>query len=233
MKQKLILHRGYKRLYPENSKQAFENALREGYSFETDVRFYNNQYYMCHDEILNDKQRLLTLEEFCNLVENYKNKKNEIFIHIKDLKDIGGVIYILNKYNFKERIGFFACDSLTLDLIDIIKEKYPKYNAGLHFYEDSGFGKNEFRKADFIWADEIKKQNIDRKYVDLAHSLGKKYYAMSPELISENVFNKNIKKRWKELLEMNVDGICTDKPNEFLKFLQVKLRSQNRKFKNI
>jgi len=58
--------------------------------------------------------------------------------------------------------------------------------------------------------------------VELAHSLGKPFYAISPELIPESIFNKDVEKRWKELLEMNVDGICTDLPGRLIKFLKIK-----------
>ena len=59
-------------------------------------------------------------------------------------------------------------------------------------------------------------QTIDENKVNLAHKLNKPFYAISPELISDSIFNKNIQQRWKELLQSGVDGICTDKPNEFL-----------------
>ncbi|KKK91758.1 hypothetical protein LCGC14_2709720 [marine sediment metagenome] len=38
MEEKIILHRGYKGKYPENSKISFEMALKENKDFETDIR---------------------------------------------------------------------------------------------------------------------------------------------------------------------------------------------------
>ena len=241
MEAKLILHRGYKGKYLENGKEGFEHALQEGKDFETDIRVSKDgQCFLIHDETLDrllngsgkiqeltaeqlkqfsykDGSKLVSLEEFCNLIEN--NEENSlIFIHIKEIKDIDAVIKVLNEFDFQNRVRFFACDELTLDFVRLIKEKYSDYQVGLHFYEDSGFGEEEFKKADFIWADEITKKNISKEKVELAHKLQKPFYAISPELIPESIFNANIEGRWKELLEVGVEGICTDKPEEFKNF---------------
>lgn len=247
MKNKLILHRGYKGKYPENSLISFENALKENYDFETDIRLSrDNVAFMIHDDNLDrlfngtgkisdydseelrkfsykedENSKLASFEELCELIENIKSD-SLIFIHIKELKDIDFAVNILNKYNFKERIRFFACDNITISLIEIIKEKYKDYQVGLHFFENSPHYKKEiFEKADFIWADEINFKWIDKEKVDFSHNLNKLIYAISPELIVESIFNKNLKERWKELLEANVDGICSDVPKEFLEFIQV------------
>lgn len=247
MKDKLILHRGYKGKYPENSLISFENSLKENSDFETDIRLSrDNVAFMIHDDSLyrlfngtgkiadydseelrnfhykeDESSKLASFEELCKLIDKIKSE-SLIFIHIKELKDIDSVVSILNKYNFKERVRFFACDNITLSLIEIIKEKYPVYKAGLHFFENSPHYKKEiFEVADFIWADEINFKWIDKEKVEFAHNLNKPIYAISPELIPESVFNKNIKERWKELLDDGVDGICSDMPEEFLEFIQV------------
>lgn len=64
------------------------------------------------------------------------------------------------------------------------------------------------------------KRNITKELVNLAHSVGKPIYAISPELIAESVFNADIERRWKELVEVGVDGICTDEPLELSRFLK-------------
>ena len=88
---------------------------------------------------------------------------------------------------------------------------------GLHFYENSPYYNKEiFEKADFIWADEIHFKWIDREKAEFAHSFGKPFYAISPELIEESVFNADIKSRWKELIEAGVDAVCTNMPEKFL-----------------
>jgi len=102
-----------------------------------------------------------------------------------------------------------------------MREKYSKYKIGLYLPEDSdNYNEERFKEADFIWADEIAMSWMTKEKVDLAHSLGKPFYAISPELIPSSIFNSNIEKRWKELLEADVDGICTDFPEKFLEFIK-------------
>jgi len=242
-KNKLLLHRGYKGRYLENSKTSFKHALKQGFDFETDIRISKDgECFLIHDESLDrlfdcfgrideknseelkecrykedENEKLCSLNELCELI-NTNNKQSLIFIHIKKIRDIEKVIEILERYDFEERVRFFACDEITLDLIDIIKQKYPKYKVGLHYFENSGFREEEFKKADFIWADEITRENITKQAVELAHKFNRPFYAISSELIPESIFNQDIKKRWQEFLEMNVDGICSDKPEEFLSF---------------
>jgi len=245
---KLILHRGYKFTYLENSKTSFENALREGFDFETDIRVSKDgKCYMIHDEDLgrlfngfgkikdkksidlvkysyedDENEKLCSLDELCELVKNSEedgNKESKIFIHIKEVEDIDKVVSVLDNYNFQNRVVFFACDEITKELINIIKEKYPKYKVGLHYYENNDFVKEDFNRADFIWADEITKKNITEEIVEQFHKFGKPIYVISPELIPESIFNEDVEKRWGEFLDLEVDGVCTDKPEDFLKFI--------------
>lgn len=246
MEDKIILHRGYKGKYPENSLKSFERALNEEKSFETDIRISkDNICFMIHDESLDrlfngsgkinempseelikfhyheDKtQKLCSLIEMCELIKNNPGK-SLIFIHIKELKDIDAVVKILKQYNFDERIRFFAVDEIEKEFIKIMKEKHSEYKLGFYLPENSkNYNKEFFKEADFIWADEITFKWITKEKVELAHSFGKPFYAISPELIGISVFNSNIEKRWQELLNSNVDGICTDLPQKFKEFLR-------------
>lgn len=242
---KLILHRGYLGKYPENSYISFNKALEEGFSFETDIRTSKDKKcFLIHDNTLDrlfnvsgkigDKKseelkkcsykedrllKLFRLEDLCLLIEGKRNQKFLSFMHIKELDDVHYVMKIVKKYDFSEKIRFFACDDLTMDLIDLVKNKYPEYKVGLHITDNSPYiDKRSFKKSDFIWVDEIKKENITPRLIELANELKKPVYAISPELIPESIFNRDIEKRWGEYLAMGVDGICTDKPQEFSKF---------------
>lgn len=243
MENKIILHRGYKGKYPENSEISFVNALKENLAFETDIRISKDGVpFLIHDDDLyrlfngigkikdlsseelekfnyreDNKLGLFELEKLCILIRNL-SYDNLIFIHIKELKDIDKVIEVLDKYNLYEIVRFFAVDEITLELIKTIKNNYPEYQVGLHFNDNSKINEEKFRLADFIWADEINKKNITEELVSISHSFGKPIYVISPELISESIFNSDIEGRWKEFIEMEVDGICTDKPVEFFNF---------------
>jgi glycerophosphoryl diester phosphodiesterase len=245
MKNKIILHRGYKGKYPENSKISIMNAIQENLPTEIDIRVSkDNVPFIIHDDSIDrlfngsgriryhdssylkrfqyqiePDEKLLTLKKISSLL----NKEHpDIFIHIKNIADIKPTISILRDYNLIKNINFFACDSLTMDFIQLMKNKYPEYKVGLHFYENSPFfNKTCFETADFIWADEINFKWITEDKVELAQKLNKPFYAISPELIEESVFNKDINLRWNELLELGVDKICTDKPKEFLNLKKI------------
>ena len=166
-----------------------------------------------------ETQKLCSLKEMCGLIK--ENPGNSlIFIHIKESEDIDNVIKVLEEYDFDNRIRFFAVDEIEEEFKKIMRKKYPKYKIGLYLPENSkNYSKKEFKDADFIWADEITIKWMTKEKVELAHSLRKPFYAISPELIPTSIFNSDIKERWKELLEANVDGICTDLPERFLKFI--------------
>jgi len=243
-KTEIILHRGYKGKYLENSKASFENALKEGMSFETDIRVSKDKKcFMIHDESLDrllnaygkvveynaedlrkmrykeDNSSLVSFEELLNLARNNQSS-GKIFIHIKHLDDVHRAFNDLN-CDLAEKLRFFACDDITLTLIDLIRKNYPSYEVGLHVTEDFLYKDEEhFGGADFIWADEITKKSITPELVSIAHKLGKPVYAISSELIPESIFNKDIEDRWRELVEAGVDGICTDKPLELAEFLK-------------
>ena len=308
MESKLILHRGYKGKYPENSLISFENAIKEGFPTEIDIRitkdnvpviihddnldrlfnasgkisnytleelkdfyyvkiaeaenhplqcvgecnlehkrFAQNLANLCAEKSLGrfllhpkaqkqtltfksgctkglfDKedstQTIATLNEFCEIMQNEENKSSFVFIHIKKLKDVKVTMDVLNNFDLKERIRFFVVDELIEPFRKIMRKNHPEYKIGLHLYQNSPYySEDKLKLFDFIWADEINFKWIDKNKVDLAHKLNKPFYAISPELISDSIFNKNIQQRWKELLQSGVDGICTDRPDEFLSF---------------
>ena len=244
MENKLILHRGYKGKYPENSLIGFKNAIKEGFPTEIDIRITkDNIPVIIHDDILdrlfdssgkisdynleelkrfhykeNSTQTMATLKEFCDVMEKDGNKKSIVFIHIKELKNIPTVISVLKRYNIDDRIRFFAVDELIESFKKIMRKKYSEYKIGLHLFENSSYSEKRFKLFDFIWADEINLKWIDKEKVELAHGLEMPFYAISPELIKESIFNKNIEGRWKELLDSGIDGICTDLLSEFRDF---------------
>lgn len=242
MQNKIILHRGYKGKYPENSKVSFINALKENYPFEIDIRISKDRVpFIIHDEEINrlfngsgkikyhtsdyfknfsfkenSSLKLFSLDELCRLL---KKDHPDIFIHIKDIEDIHDTIRTFKKYNLIRGINFFACYDKTLGLINIIRDNYPEYKVGLNLIENSPYYNEEyFKLADFIWADEVKIKWIDKKIIDFSHKLNKKIFAPSPDLVEGSVFKKDIKQRWRELLDAGVDGIFTDLPDEFKKF---------------
>lgn len=182
METEIILHRGYKGRYLENSLASFENALKDGMSFETDIRLSKDyKGFMIHDEDLDrlfissgkvqdytsqqlrfvryiqDGSYLVSYKELLDLAMKNKTSLGKIFVHIKQLEDFE-MLNLLSP-DIIDRFSFFACDDLTWGLVKIIKGDYPECKVGLHVTEDSPYKSEEhFRNVDFIWADEITKK---------------------------------------------------------------------------
>ncbi|MBR9705320.1 hypothetical protein GOV12_07945 [Candidatus Pacearchaeota archaeon] len=250
MENKLILHRGYKGKYPENSKISIINALNENLPTEIDIRLSKDSVpFIIHDENINElfngsgkischdsdylkkfqykidhSQKLLSLRKLCEIL---KKNHPDIFIHIKEISDIKETIKILTEFNLVKNINFFACYDNTLELVKIIKDKYSEYKVGLNFVENSlYYNEKYFNMVDFIWADEVTIPWIDKEKIDFSHKLGKKIYAPSPDLVMGSIFKENIKKRWKELLDLGIDGIFTDLPDEFREFKEFQIKNE-------
>lgn len=237
----IISHRGNGFEYPENSGPAFSNALKRGISVELDIRLSkDNVPFVSHnadiDEILkgkgkisdfnsneidkfnykiNNGLKLVKFKEVLRILDSLESGSN-IFVHVQDINEEGiveRVLELIDEPKYKERVFLFAVDEMSLPLIDNVRELDSDINVGLHLPENSKYFNDEFfKKADFIWADEIKGEWLSKDMVILAHKLGKKIYAISPELILDSVYSKDYKKRWKDIVEFGFDGICTDFP---------------------
>ncbi len=244
MENKLILHRGYKGKYPENSKISFIKALEENLPFEIDIRISkDNVPVIIHDDNLDilfnkrgkikeldfeelkrakykedSSQGIVTLEEFCQIIgKDYP----EIFVHIKDIGDIHETIKIFQKYNIINNINFFACYEQTLKLIELVKKHYPQYKAGLNLIENSPYyNEKYFLMSDFIWADEVTLKWVDKEKIEFSHKLNRKIYCPSPDIVAGSAFKNSITERWKELILAGIDGIFTDLPDEFRIFYE-------------
>ena len=242
----IISHRGKGFGYPENSLIALSNAIENGFSIELDIRLSKDGTpFIIHDKridkILDSKDKLadfsseeikklcykenkgLKLARLEELLEKFNLLKVDIpnlFVHIQDINEanvVENTLELIEKSRYKEKIYLFAVDEMSLPLIKAVKRLSKEIKVGLHLPENSEYLSEEFfRKADFIWVDETKEDWFSESMVDLAHKLGKKIYAVSPELIDNSIhFGDYLKKRWKDIIKMGFDGICTDFPKEF------------------
>lgn len=76
---------------------------------------------------------------------------------------------------------------------------------------------------DIVWAAEVKNL-YSREFINEVKATGRKIYAMSPDVHkAQHILHarayKGYQETWKDLVEWGVDGICTDLPMEFKKFM--------------
>jgi glycerophosphoryl diester phosphodiesterase len=247
---KIIAHRAINYIDPENSLAAFEWAMKKGYSIELDIhmtkdgvpvvshdldigRVFNGTGKITDMTLMQLKSysykshpnvKMPTFEEVCKLYQRVKPKGFFICIQIKDMyqKDVMRKTYdIVKKYNLPKECFFFEVDKNAWPLVDWMKKNIKYMPVGLHLPENSpDYTKEKFDKADVIWADEISFGWISREMVELAHSLGKRIYAISAELIQHSKNAPHYRRRWNDLVKYGFDGICTDHPEELELFLE-------------
>lgn len=125
----LIAHRGLKKVYKENTIEAFKSALDNDYAgFECDIRqTLDKKYVICHDPIYKGKlirntdyknlNNLITLEDVLNISTN-----KMILIDIKDpLIDIE----LFNSYiEKKDNIYVISFHNSIIKRLDKINKKY-------------------------------------------------------------------------------------------------------------
>lgn len=246
----IIAHRAINFMDPENSLPAFEWAMKKGYSIELDIyltkdgipvvshdksidRLFDGKGIITEMTLLelkrhsfknNKKIKMPTFEEACQLYQKIKPKNFFFCIQIKDMyqKDVMEKTYeLVKKYSLPKDCFYFEVDQNAWPLVEYVKKNIPKMSAGLHLPETSkNYDEKSFKIADVIWADEIEKDWISKKMVDLAHKNGKKIYAISAELIPHSKNAPYYRKRWKDLIAYGFDGICTDHPDELSAFLK-------------
>lgn len=172
-----------------------------------------------------EKERfgLCFFEEVC---KTYKDIGNNVTLalHIKDINEpsvVEKTVAMLREYHLQKHSFLVAVDDQTLHLIKEIRKNYPDIKVGLHLPENSPFfDKEHFEKADVIWLDEETGEWLNPKMVDLAKQTNKQTFCMSPEFVPNNVFQKNYRKRWGDLLAMEFDAIVTDYADELSEFVE-------------
>ncbi len=252
----IISHRAINYLHPENSLAAFEWAMKKDYSIELDIQMSKDSVPMIsHDldisRLFNGKgnitdiiysklksynyishpdMKMPSFEDVCLLYKKIKPKDFFICIQIKDMYQKDAMIKtfeLVKKYNLPKECFFFEVDKNAWPLVEYMKKNIPQMNVGLHLPEQSNnYNKDDFLKADVIWADEITIDWMTKEMVDMAHSCNKKIFAISAELIPHSKNAPYYRKRWKDLVDYGFDGICTDHPEELEIFLKsIKKRS--------
>ena len=240
----IIAHRAINFIDPENSLPAFEWAMKRGYSIELDIYLTKDGIpVVSHDKSLdrlfdgkgiitemtllelkkqsfknNKKVKMPTFEEVCQLYQKIKPKKFFFCIQIKDMYQKGVMEKtheLVKKYSVPKESFYFEVDNNTWPLVEWMKKNIPEMPVGLHLSEtNKNYDEKSFKKTDIIWADEIQKDWMNKKMVNLAHKCGKKIYAISAELIPHSKNALFYRKRWKDMISYGFDGICTNHPEE-------------------
>jgi glycerophosphoryl diester phosphodiesterase len=243
----IISHRGLGFGKEENSLESYEEALKKGFSIEVDVqKSIYNELVVSHDTSLKrlrgidknitemsfDELSELGIPSFESVLDCFKNYSNEnqlIAIHLKD--ELQGniielVLKAIKKKEIEERVFLF---DLTTNGLKHAKQINPRVKIGLSLGERRYTGTiylwgdiKDNLEMDVIWWDEWNSGLYNQENFD---KIEKPVYVISPELHKSHNHPKSsnledIKSVWKDLIELDVDGICTDYPLELKNFLE-------------
>ncbi|MGD2092345.1 MAG: glycerophosphodiester phosphodiesterase [Candidatus Aminicenantes bacterium] len=237
MKKILIAHRGARTFFPENTLEAFEEAIRlNADMIELDVRrTQNNLFVVYHDEHINERPiKDLAYDDICKIsrlkiptVEDVlKLTRSRIKLDI-ELKEEGYEKEVVNFILKFLKEDEFVITSFNDNSLKIIKEVFPGIRTGLILGKSNP--KNPFR----IWISELfpfkrsKKINVDflvphwrlLKLGFLRRAKKHKLPIFVWTVNEENLILKFLK-------DKRIDGIVTDKIEIAV---QLKQNSQNKK----
>ena len=235
-------HRGASYHYPENTILAFSEAIKMGCSgIELDVhKSKDNKLVVIHDEniqrtylgnglvkdftveqlksfkcidkrfIDDERCKIPTLEEVLELIKDTKLLLN-IELKTDEIEYEGieeDVLKLIYKYNIKDRV---IISSFNHDSLKKCRELDSEIKLGALYSKDID-NVVEYAKNIKVNALHPKVTLISKELVDKAHENN----------LSVNVYTVDYKIVMKKLINMNIDGIFTNKPDVLSKILDSK-----------
>lgn len=203
----------------ENNVPYLLNAIKNNYNLEFDINFNLNKsdLVLSHDMELQNK---------LNNVDKFLAKVERPQFHALNIKNIYTIVGILNKLkekNIKE--NFFLFD-FELLIKDIQMARYlmqsicnDGFNIAYRLSEKENYFEEYLNNNDvkIIWLDEFEIQWVKKHHIRRLAEKNKQSIYVSPDLHGKLNINK-IKKRWEQVVNYGITGICTDYPNELKKY---------------
>ncbi len=189
----------------------FDECANRDFGVELDLRFDEKwkSFYFSHD-----KTGYSSSTDACHIL--FKFHRVAKAINIKEVGHEGSAVRLLRYHHNLFVFDFELCNADPLAYEDLPRaarvsdrrdERQPQFDAPI------------------IWLDEFNWWVIKK---DVVQFRNKKVYWVSPELHMPNMSIALIKERWHEAVYWEVDGICTDYPEELENFLCKKLSQEER-----
>lgn len=201
----IFSHRGIGFGRKENYLEAFNEAVKEGFSVEADLRSKDNEVILAHDE----PNSFTVPAEFSGFLKLINNNPYILFaLHIKE-----------NSRLLFERIAdtigplkncfIFVTDFPQDEFIETMFRAIGKESLALYI-TSKNINYALAGKTSYFWVDET--QGDIFAQLKCLNNLKKKIICCSPELFSRN---HNARKEFlkKEIRKNNIFGVCTDTPD--------------------
>ncbi len=189
----------------------FDKCARRGFGVELDLRYDEKWevFYFDHD-----KNGYSSETDACSILFVLHNVVKAI-----NIKEVGKEIWAVNLLRYHHKAFVFDFELCGAD-----PEAYKELTRAARVSDRHSEKTPQF-EAPIIWLDEFNWWVIKK---DVAHLADKKVYWVSPELHMPKISLALIKERWHEAVYWEVDGICTDYPEELERFLVKKLTQEER-----
>lgn len=184
----------------ENSLEGIEFWLKSGFNIEIDVRKNKQEIYLSHDKQKNGD----LFRDACKII---KQNSKKVAIHIKENFDMRCVTDLIYEFDIGKKCFIFS----TLQNYDKIKKmeniSYASYQNNVQ----------NIGNSNIIWCDESNEIWYDKKIFSKYKKNQKTIIVMSKELL-KNSNLMEIHNEWKRLINLEVDGICTDYPFDLMRY---------------
>ena len=189
----------------EHSELGIKYYLDNHFNIEIDLRINSGGVYLSHDRT----HKAISLESICPLL---KNSQVVIALHVKELECVTSTIKLLNTYGIKN------CFLFDTDY-NLVKNMSQNFEVADHINSNPSQITSKI-----LWCDEIQEKWYSSKRINDLHKQGKIIYAVSCELVKSSTFEQ-IVQDWKKLIDVGIDGICTNYPLELHKFMAKKIKT--------
>ena len=216
MKRKQILaHRGiWKSKTEQNSIQALESALSEGFGIETDLRDFKNDLAVSHDPVRNHT----SVNTFKYLAKKILDKKFSDICFALNIK-ADGLLSLFEK-SFQDKLvdleNYFFFDMSIPDHVLYCRKKYRTLSR-ISEYENN---LSIFKTNEGYWIDSFTARFDQIKEVEKIYKKDKIFVVVSSEL-----HNRDPEELWFNLKKSRMHKqenvmVCTDYPHELLAFME-------------
>ena len=188
----------------DNSLEGIEHCLKSGFNVEIDVRKKDESFYLSHDPQENG-------DSFYMACEIIKRNSKKAAIHIKEDFDIKNLVDFIYEYNIEKKCFIYS----TLQDCDQLK----KFENIKYAYYQNKF-ENKI-SAKILWCDESNEVWYDQKTFSEHKKNNRTIITMSKELLKPCEIGE-IRNEWNRLIDLKVDGICTDFPLLLKEYLNEK-----------
>ena len=188
----------------DNSLEGIEYCLKSSFNVEIDVRKKDESFYLSHDPQENG-------DLFYMACEIIKRNSKKAAIHIKESFDIKNLVDFIHEYNIEKKCFIF---SILQDYDQLKKFENIKYA----YYQNKFESKTD---AKILWCDESNEVWYDQKTFSEHKKNNRTIITMSKELLKPCEIGE-IRNEWNRLIDLKVDGICTDFPLLLKEYLNEK-----------